>query len=272
MQFGKKQNKGRGPCLGNDLVTGIAAMGLMMLSALVQADPEVGRFDAAVPALSPPWQLIRLEKHVPATEFRSLRWDGVDAIEARAEASMALLGRPVDIDLARHPVLCWRWRIDGVVKSADMRRRSGDDYAARIYLAFRMPPGSLSLADRAGLSVARAVYGNRVPDAAINYVWDNRQAVGTVMPNAYTDRARMIVQRSGDTQAGGWVEERVNVRTDAAKQFGSERITLQLVAIASDADNTGERARAGFADLHFVAEDQPCDFVRERGVARAAGG
>lgn len=256
----------------NGMIAGVIAAGLFILAAGVRAEPEVGRFDAAVPALSPPWQLIRLEKQVPATEFRSLRWDGVNAIEARAEASMALLGRPVDIDLALHPVLCWRWRIDGVVKSADMSRRSGDDYAARVYLAFQMPPGSLGLADRAALSVARAVYGNIVPDAAINYVWDNRHPVGTVMPNAYTNRARMVVRRSGDAQAGGWVEERVNVRDDAARLFGSERIALKFVAVASDADNTGERARAGFADLHFVAEDQPCDFGRERGAVRAAGG
>ncbi len=247
------------------------AMPLVMLAASAQADPEIGRFDPSVPAVSPPWRVIRLEKHVPATEFRSLRWEGVDAIEARAEASMALLGRPVDIDLDRHPVLCWRWRIDGVVKSADMSRRSGDDYAARVYLAFQMPPGSLNLADRAALSLARAVYGKIVPDAAINYVWDNRHPVGAVMPNAYTDRARMVVRRSGDAQAGSWVEERVHVRADAARLFGSERMTLKFIALASDADNTGERARAGFADLHFVADDQSCDFGREGRAARASG-
>lgn len=249
-----------------------AGTGFLMLAASAWAESEVGRFDSSVPALSPPWQLIRLEKHVPPTDFRSVRWEGVDAIEARAEASMALLGRPLDVDLARRPVLCWRWRIDGVVKSADMRRRRGDDYAARIYLAFQMPPGSLSLGDRAALSVARAVYGNIVPEAAINYVWDNRHPVGTVMPNAYTDRARMVVLRSGDAHAGAWVEERVNVRTDAVRLFGSERVTPKFLALASDTDNTGERARAGFADLHFVGEDQSCDFNRERRAVHTADG
>lgn len=254
-----------------DCIRRTAATVLAVLATGAHAEPEFGRFHPAIPAVSPPWQLIRLEKHVPATEFRSLHWDGVDAIEARAEGSMALLGRPVEVDLARHPVLCWRWRIDGVVKSADMSRRSGDDYAARVYLAFQMPPGSLSLADRAALVMARAVYGKIVPDAAINYVWDNRHAPGTVMPNAYTDRARMVVRRSGDAQAGQWVEERVNVRADAARLYGSEHMTLRFVALASDADNTGERARAGFADLHFVAEDQACDFGRERRAARGTG-
>jgi hypothetical protein len=32
------------------------------------------------------------------------------------------------------------------------------------------------------------------------------------------------------------------------------------LAVASDTDNTGETARAGFADLHFVGAEEPCEF------------
>lgn len=105
-----------------------------------------------------------------------------------------------------------------------------------------------------------------MPDAALNYVWDNRNPVGTRRPNAYTDRTLMVVQRSGDGQAGRWVVERADVLADAIRAFGSERPTARLLAVASDTDNTGERARAGFADLHFVARASPCAFppVRER--------
>ncbi len=227
---------------------------------LATAETSVGRFDPSVPAISPPWQLIRLEKHVPATRFRSVHWDGVDAIEAEARASMALLGRPVEVDLQATPVLCWRWRVEDVVKSADMGRRSGDDYAARVYVALALPPEAISMVDKAALTLARGIYGPSVPDAAINYVWDNRHPVGTRRPNAYTSRAMMIVRRSGTAEAKQWVEERVNVLDDAASAFGSARPRALLVAIASDADNTGESARAGFADLHFVARDERCRF------------
>lgn len=252
-----------------------ATLPILLLAAspvrFAHAELAIGRFDPALPAVSEPWQLVRLEKQVPATEYRSLLWDGVAAIEARANASMALLGRPVDVDLARYPVLCWRWRVDGVVRSADMARRSGDDYAARVYLAFRLPPGALSLGDKAALALARTFYGSMVPDAAINYVWDNRHPVGTIRPNAYTDRARMLVRRSGDAEAGGWVEERVDVRADLARVFGAEQAALKFVAVASDTDNTGEQARAGFADLHFVAADQACHFGRESAARIAVG-
>lgn len=238
---------------------------MISLASLAKAEMNVGRFDAAVPAITAPWQLIRLEKHVPPTQYRSLNWDGVPAIEARAQASMALLGRPVEVDLAATPMLCWRWRVEHALNGADMRKRSGDDYAARIYLAFSLPPEALSLGAKASLALARAIYGSVVPDAAINYVWDNRHPVGTRMPNAYTDRAQMIVRRSGNQWAGAWVEERANVADDVAKTFVTHRARLKVLAIAADADNTGESARAGFADLHFVGADAPCRFERNDG-------
>jgi hypothetical protein len=33
---------------------------------------------------------------------------------------------------------------------------------------------------------------------------------------------------------------------------------VDFVAFGSDGDNTGSSAHAGFADLHFVARDEPC--------------
>jgi len=220
----------------------------------------IGKFSSAKSKIPAPWQLIRLETQVPATSYRVTLWDGIDAIEARAERSMALLGRPVDIDLITTPVLCWLWRVDGVVRSADMTRRRGDDYAARIYLAFDLPSAALSLTDKASLTLARSLYGNRIPDGAINYVWDNRHPVGTNMPNAYTDRVRMIVQRSGNEEAGFWIGERVNIHNEVSRSFGTSVARLKLVAVASDSDNTGETVRAGFADLHFVRATEACQF------------
>lgn len=234
--------------------------GIQLLCVPAFCEVIVGKFSSSKPDIPTPWKLIRIENHVPATIYRVTLWDGVDAVEARAERSMALLGRSVEVDLNSTPIFCWRWRIDGVVVTADMTRRRGDDYAARIYLAFDLPPDTLTLSDKASLTLARAFYGDRVPDGAINYVWDNRHTVGTRMPNAYTDRVQMIVQRSGNDEAGLWVNERVNVHLDAKRSFATGDAHLRLVAIASDSDNTGENVRAGFADLHFVRLNDPCQF------------
>jgi hypothetical protein len=240
------------------LALGLPAGGGASAATSSKPDPApvqwVGRFDTELL----PWQEVRLKSGLRPNTFRLLRWEGVQALEVTSQASMSLLARPISVDLNLTPVLCWRWRIDASVSQADMRLREGDDYAARVYVSFRLPAASLGLGLRAQLALARAVWGQDLPDAAINYVWDNRQPVGTVRPNAYTDRTQMVVLRSGDAQAKRWVWERVDVRQDVLRLFGQGAQAVQL-AVTADTDNTQSSARAGFADLHFVAADSPCD-------------
>ena len=224
------------------------------------ASSDVGFFPATAGAPPAPWRVVQLDAKVAPTRYRLAVVGGVAAVQAQADASMALLGRPLDIDLGKTPILCWRWHVKGVVEAADMGKKSGDDYAARVYVALRMAPEALGFATRAKLGIARAVYGDLVPDAAVNYVWDNRHAVGTRQFNVYTDRAAMVVQKSGNQQAGQWVNERANVLEDVRHAFGTGDVTAKLLAVASDTDNTGASARAAFADLHFVGAEEPCHF------------
>lgn len=207
-----------------------------------------------------PWKLIRLNSKVPATQYQVVQWDGVSSVQAIANNSMALYARTLDLDLHRTPILCWRWRVDAPLLKADMRKREGDDYAARIYIAFRLPSEALSFSTKMKLKFARGIYGDTVPDAALNYVWDNRYPVGTTMANAYTDRTQMLVVETGSVKAGKWIDERRNVLEDAISSFGNHHFTTTLFALAADTDNTGESVRSGFAKLHFVAADMPCQF------------
>ena len=235
---------------------------LFALTASVAAAPvRVGDFSGGGNALPPPWKVVQLDERVPATRYRTLLWDGRAAVEARATASMALLARPLTVDLQTTPVLCWLWRVDNVLQQADLSRKAGDDYAARVYVTFTLQPESMSAGLCFKLALGRSLYGELVPDAAVNYVWDNRHPVGTRAFNAYTDRAAMVVQRSGKAQVGRWVSERVNVLADATQAFGKLPFKASLLAVASDTDNTGEQALAGFAELHFVGAEEPCQFA-----------
>lgn len=220
----------------------------------------VGVFTGEAQAPPQPWQVVRFDGDIPPTHYRIIRWDGVMAIEALADASMALLGRPLAVDLDATPVLCWRWRVDAPLKSADMAHKSGDDYAARVYVAFALPDDAMDWRTRLKLGLARRLFDTQVPDAALNYVWDNRYPVGTEQPNTYTERTHMRVLQSGASNAGQWIIERRNVLADAEQAFGQQGFKARLLAVASDTDNTGEQARAGFADLHFVGADTQCNF------------
>jgi len=213
----------------------------------------VGRFDLGLGL----WQEIRLKSGQRPNTFKLTQLEGVRAVEVISQASMSLLARPISVDLNETPVLCWRWRVGATISQADMTRKEGDDYAGRVYVSFRLPPSAIGLGLRAQLALARAIWGQDVPDAAINYVWDNRQPVGTTRPNAYTDRAQMVVLRSGDQDAGRWVWERVDVRSDVARLFGAGAEPVQL-SITADTDNTQAAARSWFADFHFVPADIPC--------------
>lgn len=234
------------------------------ISCPALADPRwVGQFSETDTGIPAPWKIEYVDQRVPPTQYTLRKWDGVMAIEASAHKSMALLARSVAVNLKKTPILCWQWRTDAPVASADMTRKSGDDYAARVYLTFAVPPSQLDFGTRTKLRLARSIYGNQVPDAALNYVWDNRHAVGTLQDNAYTDRARMLVLRSGASQAGMWIHERRNVLTDFRRAFGEIEGELKGLAIASDTDNTGGDAHAGFADFRFVETEDACQLSKD---------
>lgn len=228
-------------------------------AALVAAGSSVwvGKFTGSG-ALPAPWRVVQIDKKTKPTTYRNATILGVAAVEARANDSMALLARPLLVDLSTTPILCWRWLIDTPVARGDMTKKSGDDYAARVYVAFDMPDSALSASTRLKLGIARRLFGGNVPDAALNYVWDNRNPVGTRRKSAYTDRAELIVAETGTARAGTWVTERADVAADFAQAFGNRPGRPIQIAIASDTDNTGSIARAAFADLRFVTRRQSC--------------
>lgn len=230
---------------------------LLSLALLLSQDAVwVGKFvdSGDVPA---PWRIVPVGKNKP-TVYRTTNVAKVAAVEARVDSSIALLARPIKVDLAKTPVLCWRWLVQRVVATADIRTKRGNDFAARVYVAFDMPDSALSAGTRMKLGLAKRVLGMDLPDAAVTYVWDNRSRVGLSVRSPYTDRQQLIVAQSGNDHAGEWVVERVDVATDFARSFAGKPGRPVGLAIASDGDNTKSAGRAAFADIHFVRRDQQC--------------
>jgi hypothetical protein len=204
------------------------------------------RADAALPAGWQPLEFPRIPRH---TVYRLVEDAGRVVVHADADASASGLIRRVEADAKDYPVLAWRWKVADVIDAADPSRKEGDDYPARVYVAFKYDPDRVSLFDRVKYALLRFLYGEYPPHAGIAYVWDARLPAGTMLPNAYTDRVRMIVVRSGAADAGRWVEEERDLYADYRRAFAEEPPPISGVAIMTDADDTGARATAWYGDI-----------------------
>jgi len=231
---------------------------LAVAAAAAWAQTEITRFSSARPGspLPPGWSERHVQRAAPV-RFALVDDGGSTVLEAASAHAAGAVVHPVPMDTSATPWLAWRWKIDRVVSKARMESRDGDDFAARIYVFFDVPLDSLPFGTRWKIRLARLVYGESLPTAALCYVWDNSHPPGTTAWNPYTNRVRMIVLESGEANAGRWVDERRDVAADFRAAFGSQwtgavpRVTG--VGAGNDTDQTGERVVARFGDLRFEA-------------------
>lgn len=169
------------------------------------------------------------------TTYETVRRDGRDVVRATSNGTASGLYFRRRIDLDKTPILRWTWRVEGTLGDIDERTRAGDDYSARVYVI---------------RSHSVLLWKTR----AVNYVWASARPAGDTWPNAFTGASRNVAVRSGDAQAGQWVDERRDVRADFRALFGKSVRFVDAVAIMTDTDNTGGRAVAFYGDIAFTSE------------------
>lgn len=234
-----------------------AMIALVLAPCVAGAAPAVPAFSrmgqgAAIEG----WKVLKPAPKAADTRYTLVQDAGQTVLRADADKSMSGLIHTIRVDTRRYPLLRWRWKVAAPVAAADMTQKSGDDYAARVYVMFDYPAARLPFSTRLKMQLAESLYGQPIPAAALNYVWDNRQPVGTIQANTYTDRARMIVVRSGAAQANQWMTETRDLRADFRAAFGEEAPDVVALAIATDTDNTGSRAVAWYGDIEFLEDVQ----------------
>ena len=190
------------------------------------------------------------------SEFSIVEDEKSRVLQVRSEGAFGSLAYRLSADVEKTPVLEWKWKVDHVVEKANIETKGGEDFAARVYVAFDLPESELSTGDRAKLKIARAVQGF-VPAAAICYVWDNKHPVGTSMWSPYFGRVRTVVVESGGERAGRWVLEKRDLEEDFIAAFGEQwrgKIPgITGVVAGNDTDQTKETVTASFGDLHLEA-------------------
>ena len=224
------------------------AIALSLHGLLALAQPTAFSAGDLIPEA---WQHTPLPKVERATRFEIVRDDAMRVLQASAEGSASTLTHGLDIDPAQTPLLRWRWKVSKAVPGSDLRSKERDDYAARVYVFFDYDTRRLPLGERMAFAAGRMLYGEQLPAAALCYVWGTAQPPGTIAPNAYTDRLRMIVLRSGDELAGQWVEENRDVAADFEAAFGEPAPRITGIAVGADTDNTGASVFTRFGDFSF---------------------
>lgn len=216
---------------------------------------EVGKFSAEKPGNRLPngWEPLVFKNAKRRTTYILVQDADKVVVEAKSIASASGLLREIRIDPKKYRFVKWRWKVNNILKKSDIHRREGDDYSARIYIAFADDPKNLNIVEKAESEAIRLMYGKSPPSAAITYLWESKEPIGTVAPAFYSNRIMMIVVESGAEKLHQWVTEERNVYEDFKRVFGREPPAITGVAIVTETDNTGESATAYYGDINFMS-------------------
>ena len=171
------------------------------------------------------------------TQYDLKKEGGSTVLRAESRGTASGLVKEIRVDLEQTPYLNWRWKIETPVSGDFVEsHKSGDDYAARIYVI---------------VSGGLAVWNTR----ALNYVWARHAPEGTSWYNAYAgERAVMLALRSSTDSVGAWQREKRNIRDDFLTHFNKKVRYIHAVALMSDTDNTGKHAVAWYGDIYFTKD------------------
>ncbi|MFC7289712.1 DUF3047 domain-containing protein [Herminiimonas glaciei] len=207
------------------------------------------------------WEPMIINRTKKLTEYKLVDDDGKTVLHARAVAAASGLMQKVDIDPLLESQLNWRWRISGLVQTANNSERGLEDSPARIILGFDGDKDSLPFADQIMFETARLLTGRDVPYATLMYIWGRKAPVDTIITNTRSNRVKMLVAETGASGVGDWHSFSRNIAADYEKAFGEKPGRLIAVGVLTDTDNTGETVEAWYGDISLSTPDKQAENV-----------
>lgn len=167
------------------------------------------------------------------TQYRLQAIDGVTVLTADSHAAGSGMLKEQVIDLQQTPFLNWSWRIGNRLTGMNEQSKTGDDYAARVYVVVK-----------GGLAFWQT--------KAINYVWAGNTKKDTVWPNAFAgDHAMMLALHGPEASLNVWQNEKRNIRADFKQLFGEDIRSIDAVAVMTDTDNSNGSVSAVYGEIWF---------------------
>ena len=172
--------------------------------------------------------------------------DGRMHLVSRDDSVLIGTRKGLPLDPEAWPRLRLRLRVDEIPTGTQLSKKSGDDAAFRVYVAF----------DRGG--------GLFSPPNTIAYTWSENLAPETLVQSAHYKRLRYLSIGRGVTtgehgaDSDGWVTVERNLLEDYRRVFGEdggEVPDLVGIMLKCDSNNTGTAASAWLADLELVSAE-----------------
>lgn len=162
----------------------------------------------------------------------SVQTDGQGVfLHAESTGNAYTIGHQISIDLEKHPYLNFSWRAIELPEGGNEEIKRTNDGALGVYVVFQ---------------------GWAVPPRSIKYVWSTTLPEGTLTESPYSERAKIVVLRTGEDGLGEWHDETVNVLDDYRRLFQADDVPkVRGIGILTDSDNTGSHAAGDYRFFRF---------------------
>lgn len=169
------------------------------------------------------------------TKYSVVQDEGQPYLHATSNGTASALYYKIEYDPREYPYIAWKWEVDNIIEKGDATKKSGDDYAARLFVVF---PSSFF-----------------VSTETLNYVWANKLPKDSGVSCPYMDNTVMVSVQSGPAKTGKWFAESRNVYEDYKKYFGRQPEKVGAIAIMTDTDDTQEKASARYGTIAICRRD-----------------
>ena len=131
------------------------------------------------------------------------------------------------------PIINWNWKVSKLPEGGDVRKKSTDDQAAQVYIAFPKFPATVNT-------------------RLIGYIWDNEAPKGSTVTSKQWSKLKCIVLRNKTDKRNQWIKEQRNVYEDYKMLFGEEPPEVGGISLYINSQHTKSSAESCFDDVYFT--------------------
>ncbi len=159
----------------------------------------------------------------------------ISTVKIQSQNTSSALFLKQQINLNKTPFLNWHWKVSQALKPANEKEKKGDDFAARVYVIASTGP---------------FIWQTKT----LSYVWSSGQKIGDTWPSPYSEKVVMLALNNGSDLAGNWQAHRRNIQIDLKNAFAKTFDTIDVIAIMTDTDNTGQKTTGWYKNFYFSEE------------------